>query len=170
MVRYADDFIVTGQSLRQLERVKASINGFLKLRGLKISEAKTSITNITTGFDFLGWAFRKYSNGTFLCIVSKKSIHSHWRQLNHLIKTTPNLGNVVISLNQKSRGWQNYHRCCNGIWKIWSSTSHFVYQRLTRWATKRHTKKSLGWVYSKYWPKHRKRRTFTVFIKVSFID
>ena len=42
LVRYADDFITTGRSLRQLERVKVAINEFLKPRGLKINEDKTS--------------------------------------------------------------------------------------------------------------------------------
>lgn len=65
-VRYADDFIVTGQSPQQLERVKVSINEFLKPRGLKISEAKTRLCNITSGFDLLGWAFRIFKWNVFM--------------------------------------------------------------------------------------------------------
>jgi RNA-directed DNA polymerase len=54
IVRYADDFIVTGKSKRQLERVKKSINEFLAPRGLRISEEKKFIRHISEGFDFLG--------------------------------------------------------------------------------------------------------------------
>ena len=162
IVRYADDFMVTGQSPDQLERVKASINVFLKPRGLKLSETKTHIINITTGFDFLGWTFRKYPNGAFLCTISKKSIRRHWQELNHFIKTTPNPARLIHKLNQKTRVWQNYHCCCNDIWKVWANTNQYIYQRLTRWATKRHSKKSKWWIYNKYWPKQGKRRKFIV--------
>ena len=162
VVRYADNFIVTGQSPQQLERVKVIINEFLKPRGLKISEAKTRLCNITSGFDFLGWTFRKYSNGTFLCTLSKKSVRHHWRKLKAFIKTTSHPGLMVIKLNRKSRGWQNDHCCCNDIWKVWAKTNWFMYQRLMRWAIKRHSKKARSWVYSKYWPKHKKRRKFTI--------
>lgn len=66
VVRYADDFVVTGRSKRQLE---PTINEFLAPGGLRISEEKTSIRHISEGFDFLGWTFRKYSNGALLCTI-----------------------------------------------------------------------------------------------------
>ena len=86
LVRYADDFVVTGRSQRQLERIKDAIGEFLEPRGLKISDDKTSIRHINEGFDFLGWNFRKYNN-TFLCKISKKSISSHSKEIKYLTKT-----------------------------------------------------------------------------------
>ena len=60
-VRYADDFIVTGTSKEVLEtEVKPAIVEFLKERGLELSMEKTRVVHIETGFDFLGWNFRKY--------------------------------------------------------------------------------------------------------------
>jgi hypothetical protein len=61
IVRYADDFIVTADCSTLLEnRVKPAIQIFLAQRGLSLSEEKTHITHINTGFDFLGFNIRKY--------------------------------------------------------------------------------------------------------------
>ncbi|TKD43824.1 group II intron reverse transcriptase/maturase, partial [Azotobacter chroococcum] len=55
VVRYADDFIVTGASKSLLEhQVRPAIEAFLKERGLELSAKKTHITHISEGFDFLG--------------------------------------------------------------------------------------------------------------------
>lgn len=53
-MRYADDFIVTGDSPEILLEVKNMINEFLKERGLSLSDEKTLITHINQNFDFLG--------------------------------------------------------------------------------------------------------------------
>ena len=87
LVRYADDFIVTGRSKRQLERVKVAIGEFIKPRGLQINIDKTSIRHINEGFEFLGWNFRKYNN-KLLCKISKQSIQNHCRDIKYLIKKT----------------------------------------------------------------------------------
>ena len=55
MVRYADDFIVTGNSKEWLEQeVKPAVVEFLAERGLALSPEKTKITHVRDGFDFLG--------------------------------------------------------------------------------------------------------------------
>jgi RNA-directed DNA polymerase len=54
LVRFADDFIITGSSKELLENeIKPLVEQFLKERGLELSQEKTHITHITTGFDFL---------------------------------------------------------------------------------------------------------------------
>ncbi len=72
-VRYADDFIVTAKTEEIVKEVKELVRGFLKDRGLELSDEKTLITHIDNGFDFLGWNFRKYK-GKLLVKPSKKSI------------------------------------------------------------------------------------------------
>ncbi|MBN0963347.1 group II intron reverse transcriptase/maturase, partial [Pseudomonas aeruginosa] len=66
VVRYADDFVITGSSPEVLEKeVKPWVEQFLAVRGLQLSLEKTRIAHIDQGFDFLGWNFRKY-NGKLL--------------------------------------------------------------------------------------------------------
>ena len=61
MVRFADDFVITGDSKELLENeVRPVVETFLKERGLELSKEKTSITHITEGVDFLGQHLRKY--------------------------------------------------------------------------------------------------------------
>ena len=55
MVRYADDFIITGRTKETLEEIKPMLIKFLAKRGLELSEEKTLITHIDDGFDFLGF-------------------------------------------------------------------------------------------------------------------
>ncbi len=55
MVRYADDFIITGHSKEWLEQeVKPAVVEFLAARELVLSPEKTKVTHIKEGFDFLG--------------------------------------------------------------------------------------------------------------------
>ena len=61
LVRYADDFIITGDSKELLENeVRPVVEQFLKERGLTLSADKTRIADINEGFDFLGQNLRKY--------------------------------------------------------------------------------------------------------------
>ena len=61
LVRYADDFIITGVSAALLaDEVLTLVEQFLMERGLTLSREKTQIVHIETGFDFLGFNVRKY--------------------------------------------------------------------------------------------------------------
>ena len=73
LVRYADDFIITGESREVLEDIKADLIPFLTERGLELSEEKTLITHIDDGFDFLGFNIRKYK-GVLLIKPSEKAL------------------------------------------------------------------------------------------------
>ena len=54
LIRYADDFIISGSSSELLENeVKPLVVEFLAERGLELSPTKTRITHIKQGFDFL---------------------------------------------------------------------------------------------------------------------
>src|ERR1035438_13235 len=78
-VRYADDFVVTGANRELLEqKVKPALTAFLEQRGLELSEQKTVITHIQTGFNFLGHTVRKY--GDKLLITPAKSKVQSLRQ------------------------------------------------------------------------------------------
>jgi RNA-directed DNA polymerase len=55
VIRYADDFVITGKTKELLEStIKPAIERFLQQRGLTLTQEKTRITRIADGFDFLG--------------------------------------------------------------------------------------------------------------------
>ena len=90
LVRYADDFIITGDSKELLENeVRPLVEQFLKERGLTLSPDKTRITHIDEGFDFLGQNLRKY-DGKLLIKPSKKNTHAFLEKVRTIIQTNTN--------------------------------------------------------------------------------
>ena len=86
LVRFADDFIITGNSKEVLEdEVKPLVIAYLQPRGLELSEEKTRITHIEEGFDFLGQHVRKY-NGKFLIKPSKKNVKTFLTDIRKVIQ------------------------------------------------------------------------------------
>ena len=100
-VRFADDFIVTGESKEILEEVKEIIKEFLEERGLELSEEKTIITNIKEGFDFLGWNFKKYE-GKLIIKPSEKSVKSE------SIRNGPVENNYLMRRNSEMSNFDEY--------------------------------------------------------------
>jgi len=74
LVRYADDFVITANTEKIAVEVKDMVRQFLITRGLDLSEDKTIITHIDSGFDFLGWTFKKFMGREFFRHV-EKGIH-----------------------------------------------------------------------------------------------
>ena len=86
LVRYCDDFVITGISKEVLAtEVKPLVRAFLQERGLALSPEKTTMTPIEDGFDFLGQHVRKY-NGHFLTRPSKKNVKTFLTDIRKLIK------------------------------------------------------------------------------------
>ena len=152
VIRYADDFIVTGASKELLEtEVRPWIEAFLAERGLRLSVAKTKIVHIDQGFDFLGWNFRKYS-GTLLIKPSKKNVQAFYEKLKKVI--SENLGakqeNLIRLLNPMLRGWAQYHSPVVAK-EAFSRMESLLFWRLMRWAKRRHPTKKVNWIARKYW-------------------
>jgi RNA-directed DNA polymerase len=151
LVRYADDFVITGVSKEILaNEVRPWIEAFLAIRGLQLSEEKTRITHIDEGFDFLGWNFRKYS-GKFLIKPSKKNAQAFYRKVAETISgnKTVKQENLIRLLNPMLRGWAQYHRSVSAK-RAYSRMEHLIFQRLWRWSRRRHPQKNTGWVRKKY--------------------
>jgi RNA-directed DNA polymerase len=113
VVRFADDFIITANSKEWLQEVaKPRVIRFLAERGLKLSEEKTHITQVTKGFDFLGWQIKKYPNGKLLIKPSEASIQSLTQKTGEIIRNNRQAKsvNLLKQLNPLIRGWANYHR------------------------------------------------------------
>ena len=159
VVRYADDFVITGISREMLENeVRPWIVEFLAVRGLQLSEEKTRIVRIDDGFDFLGWNFRKYA-GKLLTKPSKKNAQAFYRKVAEVISDnkTVKQESLIRLLNPMLRGWANYHRPVVAK-EAFSDMANLIFWKLWRWAKRRHPKKSAKWVRKKYFPTIGKRR------------
>lgn len=151
VVRYADDFVITGSTPEMLEsEVKPWVEQFLAVRGLALSMEKTRITNIAEGFDFLGWNFRKYS-GKLLIKPSKKNVQTFYRAVKEVIGRHKGVKQEVLirMLNPMLRGWAQYHSPVVAK-ATFTRLEHDLFRAIWRWAKRRHPKKNTDWVRKKY--------------------
>ena len=151
VVVYADDFIISCASERTLhEKIKPIVAEFLNERGLTLSEEKTTITHISKGFDFLGFAIKKYKK--LIIKPSKKNIKSFLGKIREVIKKNPTAKteNLIYLLNPMIRGWANYFRhVCSK--KVFVYIDHCIFKALWNWAKRRHSsEKGKDWIWKKY--------------------
>lgn len=152
LIRYCDDFIITGNSRELLEeRVKPIVIEFLKERGLELSEEKTQISDIGSGFDFLGFHIRKYK-GKLLIKPAKSNIAHIKEKIRKIVKShkTAKTETLINLLNPVIRGWANNYRHVVSS-RAFCYLDHSIWQMTWKWAKRRHPNKSLGWIKSKYY-------------------
>jgi RNA-directed DNA polymerase len=166
-IRYADDFIDTGESKELLEqKVIPATRDFLKVRGLELSQEKTSITRIEDGFDFLGQNVRKYK-GKLLITPSRKNVKSFLNEVRKIIKDngSARAENVIGKLNPKIRGWANYHRHIVAA-KTFNYVDMHIFKSIWRWARRRHPNKGKEWIRKKYFSKGSHNWTFSATVQI----
>lgn len=173
IIRYADDFVVLHKDIEIIMRCKKLIETWLKDIGLELKPEKTRIShslneyNGKIGFDFLGFHIQhhqvgKYKSGCdskgrhlgfkLKISASKKSIKNHLTKIEEVIDKhrASKTEQIIGMLNPIIRGWSNYFR---GV--ISSETfkllDHLTYQKLRRWARRRHPNKGKKWIKAKYW-------------------
>jgi RNA-directed DNA polymerase len=152
LVRYADDFIITGTSKELLRNeVQPLVAHFLQERGLELSHEKTSITQIDDGFDFLGQNVRRY--GTKLLLKpSRKSVRALLAKIDDGIQQDGGhrtAGELIERLNPRIRGWALYHRHASSK-RTFAHVDNVIVRKLWRWARRRHRQKSAAWVKARY--------------------
>jgi RNA-directed DNA polymerase len=150
-IRFADDILVTGKTRELLEtEVKPLIEDFLQLRGLELSTEKTRIAHIENGVDFLGQNIRKY-DGKLLIKPSKKSVKTLLEKVKEVITSNKQTkaGDLIRQLTPIIRGWANYHRHVVSK-ETFADIDRVIFQRLWRWAKRRHRTKSYKWIKDKY--------------------
>jgi RNA-directed DNA polymerase len=152
LVRYADDFVITGATKAVLqEQVMPLVQSFLQERGLTLSPEKTSITHINDGFDFLGQNIRKY-NGKLLIKPSAKSQRTLLQKVRTMSKTegrSLSAYGLLMKLNPVIRGWANYHRHVVSK-QVFTAIDQQIHWTLWRWAKRKHPQKSVSWIRQQY--------------------
>jgi RNA-directed DNA polymerase len=140
LVRYADDFVITGASRLLLQYgVQPLVAHFLKERGLELSPEKTRITQIEDGFAFLGQTLRRRRNGKVLLKPSRRSVRTFLSRIQATIDDSGSrtVGDMIWRLNQQIKGWTMYHRfAVSG--RTFAAVDHRIFWKLRRWCRKRH--------------------------------
>ena len=159
-IRYADDFVVLvfGQK-HHAEQARTEVADILAPMGLTLSDPKTHVVHMDTGFEFLGWRIQRLTKpGTVNKAVihtfpSKKSLASIMRKIKfHTRRSAPykTLGDMLFHLNRTVRGWCLYFR--HGVsFATYRYLQHYTWQRVARWLLKRHPRLSWRRVLRRYY-------------------
>ena len=149
LVRYADDFIITGTSAALLRHeVQPLVEHFLSERGLRLSHEKTKLTQVEDGFDFLGQNVRRYRHGKVFLKPSRRSVRTFLAQIREVIRgagRSMTAGELIRELTPKIQGWALYHRHASSQ-RTFAYVDHHIHQSLWRWARRRHRGRSAHWV------------------------
>ncbi len=150
-IRYADDFVVTGDSAETLDRAKAIVVEFLAERGLELSPEKTRIVHISEGFNFLGQNVRLYGDKV-LIKPSKEALQRIYDKVRDIVQRNKAIEqcDLIRMLNPVIQGWVNYHR--HAVSSVaFSKLDFLIWKLLWQWATRRHRGKGRKWIKQRYW-------------------
>ena len=145
MVRYADDFVVVGNSpIAEVKATKQAIQQFLENKlHLTLSEEKTVITHVNDGFDFLGFHIqRKKTEGKWAVHLrptakAKERVKQKLKALTSRNWTWMDEYTRLATLNAIVRGWAEYYRYTSLLRDIGEITE-FAWFRYLYWLRKKH--------------------------------
>jgi RNA-directed DNA polymerase len=149
LYRFADDAIlVCRKNARQALEAFAAI---ARRMDLVVHPDKTRITNLTDGFDFLGFEFVKRRSPTsgkwtiYIC-PSKASQRRVRQRLKSFTKRRAPVSpdEFVRRMNQTVRGWANYYRHTNAS-EAFRRLQRFINTRFRRYLTHRSKGRGFGW-------------------------
>ena len=109
LVRYADDFVVLCKSVNQATYAYKTVRDKLGKLKLTLSDEKTSITDVSHSFTFLGYTFWKCKDTTYV-FPSDKALYAYKSKVRHVTRRQQpkNIKMVIEKLNPLIRGWGNY--------------------------------------------------------------
>jgi RNA-directed DNA polymerase len=147
LVRFADDFVVLVSGSRaDAEALQDDVAQVLAPMGLRLSEAKTRVSHIDEGLDFLGFRIqRRRKRGTTQRVVytypSKKALAGIVGRVRALTRRTahPSLAALLRQLNPVLLGWCTYFK--HGVSKAtFGYLDEYAWHRVVRWIRRRHRK------------------------------
>jgi RNA-directed DNA polymerase len=128
----------------QAEALKVKLAAVLATVGLRLSEEKTSVCNISEGFDFLGFRIqRRRKRGSNKVYAyswpCKKALASIMAKVKAITRQGTNqpLSLVLRQLNSALHGWAVYfrHGCSK---QTFNYLNHYTWKRVWGWLRRKH--------------------------------
>lgn len=119
-------------------------------RGLVFNEAKTQITHLDQGVDFLGFEIRRYRD-KLLTKPSKDALRRIRKRLTMEVRALrgANADAVIARLNPIIKGWAAYYRI--GVSKrAFNALDAHVWRLVYKWAKLTHPNKPRYWIIARY--------------------
>jgi len=148
--RYGDDFLVSAATREDIEAIKPILEEWLRIRGLTLSEEKTTMVPIEQGVNFLGFHIQRLGGRCFT-FPQKEKVLRFLKDVRAWLKThlTVKPEAVIAHLNPILRGWANYYKH-SASKRVFSYVDEQVWKALWAWALRRHPNKGKTWVATKY--------------------
>jgi RNA-directed DNA polymerase len=155
IVRYADDFVImTNGTKEDAAALHEQAREVLAGLGLEFSEAKTRITHLSKGIDFLGFHIqwrRQRGSGKWYCMVfiADKAFTKIKQTIRNLTpRRSPRpLAEVIIEVNAALRGWTSYFRHAIAG-RRFSFLRYYTWRRIVAWQREQHR---WNWTKVKRW-------------------
>lgn len=154
VVRYADDFVVVCKTKSEATALYEELKPYLNKRGLTLATDKTKVTNISEGFDFLGFNLRQYrtNKGMQLLIKpSKASVKKARETIKNVfaqLRGKP-VGDLIAKVNPIIRGIGNYWSS-QVAKKIFEVLDNYIWIKTRKHLKQLHNNKPFKWIYIKY--------------------
>jgi len=146
MVRYADDFVVLCRSQEEAKEALAKITQWTEQAGLKLHPVKTRLVDASQkgGFDFLGYHFESYQNGSGKKWPRKKSMLKLRQAIREKTGRMRNMSmeQIIKEINPKIRGWYAYFK--HSIPSALTGADGFIRRRLRSIQRWRHKRKGMS--------------------------
>ena len=134
------------------------IKSFLSKIGLNLNDAKTQVVNLSEGFRFLGFTFRRFhrqdgSIKEFSYFPSRDRLDRFMDKLKTYVRSNWNgdVKDLVKGLNRRIRGFCNYFKWSKAF-RAFTYLSYRIWEMMWRWAKRRHPRKrGRKWIRNRYW-------------------
>jgi RNA-directed DNA polymerase len=153
VVAYADDFVIMCETKDEARNMHQRLRSYVEKRGLELSPEKTKITQLTSGFDFLGFNIRWYQcqKPKLLIKPSKESIKKAKEKIKEIFKKHHGhpVKELIQTLNPIIRGYANYWKHVVSK-KIFGSMDHYITKKVIKFLKRLHPRKSMKWIIKRY--------------------
>lgn len=155
IVRYADDFVImTNGNRADVEHLQEQVTRVPDGLGLRLSVAKTRITHLREGIDFLGfhiqWKKRRGDSKWFCMVfIADKAFETIKQTIRNLTprRSSRPLAMVLYEVNAALRGWTYYFRHALAG-RRFSFLRYFTWRRIVAWQRQLHR---WNWTKVKQW-------------------
>ena len=152
MVRYADDFVILGQSAEQAQMALNEVNVWVNANGLTLHPDKTHVGNCLLegqGFEFLGYRFEAGKR-----MVRQKSLQGFKDKIREKTRRTrgDSMARIIADLTPTIRGWYGYFKHAGR--RVFPRLDGFIRRRLRAILRKQDKRPGLGRCHAdhKRWP------------------
>lgn len=144
LIRYADDFLLlTNGTKADAYSLKSEFGDILTAMGLELSQAKTAVTHVNDGFDFLGFHFQRRvtpKTGKWQMHVTPttKNVKRLIDKVGYILTSVDeDLANKLRALNALLRGWGNYYRHVESS-RTRKGLDSWLWYRVLNWVCRKH--------------------------------